>query len=257
MKTSKVSAHDKKRKIMKRLLLASLLTTLLLPAFCSCSRQSAGGSVSEPPEQIVPSRSIARINGNGLSELKYKMPSERYIPNISDYYNSNDILDYEVNSQIWRETDKSDSRTFSKDCDGILLTVTTDKSDYTADEPIRIRACLKNNTESDICLFYGEYPIRYPISFGTEAPSLNEKYLLEKGDGLICTECAEARLLVAPGAELDDYITYTTYSAWSYGGKALAEEGVYNGCFSIGIDPDPNVYDNEVVYKIDFTVKLI
>lgn len=245
---------------MKRIIMSVPLIFSLL-FLCSCSPQSAAqntvDSVSESAEQIISDYSIARINGNGLSELKYTKPSERYIPNISDYYNSNDILDYEVNSQIWRETDKSDSRTFSKDYDGILLTVTTDKSEYTADEPIRIKACLKNNTKSDICLFYGEYPIRYPISFGTEAPSLNEKYLLEKGDGLICTECAEARLLVAPGVKLDDYITYTTYSAWNYGGKALAEDGVYNGYFSIGVDPDPNVYNDEKEYKIDFTVKLI
>lgn len=103
---------------MKRFLTFFLLSFALL-TFCSCSDQSA---VREPQND------------------------------------SSETTDSDSVSDRTETDDKNEPMIFTKDFDGLVLTVTTDKSAYSAGDEINVTAALENRSDKDVNLYYGMYP---------------------------------------------------------------------------------------------------
>ncbi len=109
-----------------RRLFTVLLTSLALLGFCSCSTQNAGRGLS---------------NSRGDS---HNVNTETIDTNLTD----------SVSSQPERDSENK-GQSFTKDFDGVVLTITTDKSTYVVGEPIAMTATLENKSDKDINLFYG------------------------------------------------------------------------------------------------------
>ena len=67
--------------------------------------------------------------------------------------NNSPKTDIENQDEVIRDDFEMESRTFSKDFNGIELTVTLDKAVYNLDSIINIKAVVKNNTDENIGLF--------------------------------------------------------------------------------------------------------
>lgn len=216
---------------MKRLYIA-LLTTLLLLSLCSCTEQvSAENTFDLSPD---------------LHNSEIEMDLDSCL-----------VLEHEANSMSWLSTNENDHQTFRKDYDGIVLTVTTDKSEYASDESVKIKAALKNNTEKEIYVYYAASRNRYPIEFDVELIH-GSKHLITDGPRFIFRGAAMVIDTVAPGEELTDYITYLTYYPNAPGSKASAESGTYNGSCCIRLCSEPDYpYGDVTKYSIDFSVTLV
>lgn len=220
---------------MRRLLFA-FLTVLSVITFCSCSDLSGTRNVS----------------GSGLD---FQVQNSEY--DSSDTNSEIDIstpqymLEKEANLKAWKLTDKSEWQTFTKNCDGVVLTVTTDKSEYRQDEPIKIKAAIQNKTDRDICLFYYNSRKSYPVEIYAEL-SLNGTHLSNEraNYGL----CALDDVLVPAGEECVDYLNLNTI----FNDKILPEKGVYEGSCWINVCSESNyTYGDVTRYSVNFSVTLI
>lgn len=220
---------------MRRVLII-LLISLSVFLLCSCSNSSVVGNSSD-----------SRIDSL-ISDP---------VPDIHTKY----LLDNEENAKTWEQLNKNELQTFTEDFDGLLITVTTDKSEYSLDEPIKVKATLQNKTGRDINLFYSNSYKNYPIEFYADL-SRNGKHLLnDRLDGV--RDTVIEIITVKPDEERTDYLNYRTYcpkrnpkNVSDY--EELAEKGVYSGACWITICSDPDHPINDYTdYSVDFSVTLI
>lgn len=106
-----------------------LLTALSLFMLCSCSGLSDAVNSSD-----------------GETDPISAPTSEMDIHTFYLQYN-------EENAQAWEQLDKSGQQTFTENFDGLVITVTTDKSEYDLDEPIRVKPpCKTKQAGKSICI---------------------------------------------------------------------------------------------------------
>lgn len=220
---------------MRRLLVV-LLIALSLFMLCSCS-----------------SLSDAVNSSDGETDPISAPTSEMDIHTFYLQYN-------EENAKAWEQLDKSGRQTFTEDFDGLVITVTTDKSEYSLDEPIRVKATLQNKTGRDIYLFYSNSYKNYPIEFYADLSRGGKHLLNDRLDGV--RDCVVEIITVKPDEERTDYLNYRTYcpkrdprNVCDY--EELAEKGVYSGsCWiTVCLDPDDPIRDY-ADYSVDFSVAL-
>ena len=184
------------------------------------------------------------------------------------------IADFSITLNGETTESKNKAQTFTKDFDGLVLTVTTDKSTYNIGEPIELTATLENNTGKDIILYYGtcgthgydgqkagttaellprfdkliEYPIRSAVWFNdaiTEIP-------FKKGE-----KCVQKFT----------FQTYTGYLELDYPPQTgefknavvpdmskVAESGVHYGKLTVMIYSDGEARDHITDCTLDFSV---
>lgn len=127
-------------------------------------------------------------------------------------------LDFSVTLIPADADSENPSQTFTKDYDGLVLTIITDKTSYNIGEPIEITAVLENNTGKDITLYYGECG-----SFGYDGQIVGSSAeLMPKIKGLIeypvrsavwfCEAITE--IPFGKGEKCIQYFTFQTYAGY-------------------------------------------
>lgn len=112
---------------MRRLLLVTLTAVSMLMC-CSCSSLV---SLKKPSESGVSQDTV----------------SERSIEDVYLEQKESAIKDRE-------KRDKSEMQTFTDESDGVIPTVMTDKREYTAGEPVKIKSTAQNITDGEVCNQY-------------------------------------------------------------------------------------------------------
>ena len=130
-----------------------LLTVLSLFMLCSCA-----GTDEKISDDIINSISDPISDANTFAGAgdDEKLPDDIIdpiadpVPDVHTFY-----LQYnEENAKAWEQSDKGEWQTFTEDFDGLVITVTTDKSEYSLGDPIKVKATLQNKTDRDIYLVY-------------------------------------------------------------------------------------------------------
>lgn len=154
-------------------------------------------------------------------------------------------------------------QTFTKDFDGVILTVTTDKTEYGTGEQINVTATLENKSSKDINLLYGaattddsaelmprfEHLIEYPI----------------RGD--VCRDCVMTIIPFRQGEKCVQKFTFQTYTDYLNGDITSpnvlpaydkpAEPGVHSGKLRVQTCSDMEYpYGTITDYSLDFSVTL-
>lgn len=176
---------------MKRFL-SILLTAASLFAFCSCSeRKELPFDEKQPYSQPPEAKKIVWLD--------------------------NDLNDYTADDVNYRVTERN---TFSKDFDGVLLTVTTDKAEYKLGEEIHFTASVKNNTEKLIAL-YGPTTTKEAHMDISTLFEHGGKYLFDPDRSWIAN-CAVNRIKLAPGEE---YVQNERRVTFIYKGGFMGSDG--------------------------------
>lgn len=224
---------------MRRLFIV-LLTLFILLSFCSCSeRNNAEMENSGGGSQMLNSETI---NGD-LTESASSHP----------------------------ETGgENKGQSFTRDFDGVILTVTTDKSIYGMGEPINLTAMLENKSGKDINLLYGgmttdtsaelmlsfEGLIEYPIRGDVSRDSVMTVIPFEQGE--TCTQefTFQTYTDYFQGTSDNGYITIPTEILPDY--NKPAEPGVHSGKLCVQTCSDVN-YPYGVItdYSLEFSITLI
>lgn len=221
---------------MKRLLAVFLISFTLL-TFCSCSRNNAENSGDNL--QDVSDENMQGDLTDGVSDL----PEE----------------DIEIKPQ-----------TFTKDFDGVVLTVTTDKSTYSVGEPINVTATLENNTDKAINLFYGasttngsaelmpyfEQLIEFPIYGNIWRDDVVTIISFAQGEKCVQDFTFQTYTDYFQGTSENGYITIPTDILPDY--DKPAKPGVHSGKLCVHTCSDVNdTWENITDYTLDFSVTLI
>lgn len=158
----------------------------------------------------------------------------------------------------------SKPQTFTKDSDGIVLTVTTDKSEYGTGEPINVTATLENRSGKDINLYYGMAPIGYTVELAVDIEHLI-------GDPIepVCRAAMVTIIPVKPGERFVQNFKFQTYTGieetisdgnikYSPDFQKVAEAGLYNGTCGIRVCSNIDYPHGDITnYSLDFSVTLI
>ena len=161
-----------------------------------------------------------------------------------------------LSSETDTQTEKNDPQTFTKEFDGLVMTVTTDKTKYLFDEIIKVTASVKNTGNETLNLFVP-----------TSSPDTHQEIYttITHNGNYLCDPVTEgsfdtgtATVYIEPGEEYVQEMNYETYYfSWGSGkGSQRAEEGLYSGkCeISLRIDPNGTSKDNFKNYSIDFSL---
>lgn len=164
------------------------------------------------------------------------------------------ILGSETDPQ--HEISENKPQTFTKDYDGIVMTVTTDKTKYLFDEIIKVTASVKNVGNETLNLFV---PTSSPNTHQEIYTTIthNGNYLCDPvtigafNDGT-------ATIYIEPGQEYVQEMNYETYyfSSNTLNPGPRAEEGLYSGkcTISLRIDPNDTSKDSFKHYSLDFSL---
>lgn len=167
---------------------------------------------------------------------------------------------------------------FTKDFDGIIMTITTDKSEYCKGETIHVTASLENTKDEDIYLYYGESP-------GTKWEWSEEKHtFVDVGylvnlrvhvEGLIedtreAYDSADQVVVIIPVHPGEKHVQNYNFFTYTQVRFVYSEEerkdicypdidkpagpGVYDGKFFINVCQKPDSSDYHERYDLDFTV---
>ena len=150
----------------------------------------------------------------------------------------------------------TDPQTFSKDFDGIVLTVTTDKTEYLLDEPIYVTASVKNNSDETVGLYS---PTGMLNSHKVIATRINQngEYLYDPVYGNIITFDMKS-LIIEPGEEYVQEMEFQTYYTDFIDRGDLAQPGVYSGGAAITVLADPtDVESKRTGHSVDFSLTLL
>lgn len=179
------------------------------------------------------------IGAIGTAAYKNSYGSKQLLPFESD--NISDTVQYtlsESTSDLQPEISENEPQIFTEDFDGIVMTVTTDKTRYVFDEIIKVTASVKNNRNEAVKLYVGTTtPAHQEIS--TEI-TRNGRYLCDPVTET-CMDCAENNIIIEPGEEYVQEMNYETYFSAEFGKtQKLAEEGLYSGKSTILLLTDTN-----------------
>ena len=174
------------------------------------------------------------------------------IENISN----NTLFESETDSKT--EAERNDPQTFTKDFDGIVMTVTTDKTRYIFDEIIKVTASVKNVGNETVKLFVPtSSPNTHQEIYTTI--TLNSNFLCDP----VTTEGFDegtATVYLEPGEEYIQEMNYETYYfSWGSGKDSQrAEEGLYSGKCAISLRTDPKEPSESSFkdYSLDFSLIL-
>lgn len=158
----------------------------------------------------------------------------------------------------------SEPQTFIKDSDGILLTVTTDKSEYSTGDPINVTATLVNISGKDINLYYGSSTINGSVELAVDIEHLI-------GDPIESVSRNEVITIipVKPGERFVQNFKFQTYTGieetisdgnikYSPDFQKVAKAGRYNGTCGIRVCSDADYPHGDITnYSLDFSVTLI
>ena len=150
----------------------------------------------------------------------------------------------------------TDPQIFSKDFDGIVLTVTTDKTEYLLNEPIYVTASVKNNSDETIGLYS---PTGMPNSHKEIATRINQngEYLYDPVYGRIITFDMKS-LIIEPGEEYVQEMEFQTYYTDFVSRGDLAQPGVYSGGAAISVLSDPTDVESKLTWhSVDFSLTII
>lgn len=157
---------------------------------------------------------------------------------------------------------ESDSQIFTRDFDGLVLTVTTDKSTYKIGERINLTASLENNRDEEVYLYYGMSPIDYSVEL---SPGFED--LIEYPHDIISRDAAITTVTVSPGAKYIQDFTFLTYTDYITGVSETgdieyspdyskpAAPGTHYGKLRVLTCPDKEWNDDDITeYILDFSV---
>ena len=225
---------------MKRLFVV-LLISLALLAFCSCSGQNTARGLSYS------------------SDDSQNLNPETTNSDLTESVSSNSETGDENNGQ-----------SFTKDFDGVILTIITDKSTYVAGEPITMTATLENKSGKDINLFYGaattgdsaelmprfEDLIEYPIRGDLGREDVITTIPFMQGEKCVQEFTFQTYTDYFQGTSENGYITIPAEVLPDY--NKLAEPGVHSGKLCVQTCSDVN-YPYGVItdYSLDFSITLI
>ena len=155
-------------------------------------------------------------------------------------------------------TAENKPQTFTKEFDGLVMTVTTDKTKYLFDEIIKVTASVKNTGNETLKLFVG-----------TSSPNTHQEIYttITRNGNYLCdpvtTEGFDegtATVYIEPGEEYVQEMNYETYyfSLVSGKGSQRAEEGLYSGKSTISLRTDPKEPSESGYkdYSLDFSLIL-
>lgn len=218
---------------MKNFLPVVLIAASILMC-CSC----AESSVLENPSSS--SSSLENPSESGVSQ---DTVSEKSIKEIY-------LERKEAAAEDWEKRNKSEMQTFTNESDGVILTVMTDKHEYTAGEPVKIKSTAQNITDGEICNKYSYlgdcYPVEFLVDFTNGKKLYSERYYKE------VMSCANIYVPMKPGEVYDDYMTLETH----YYNSEPAEPGVYNGTCYIYTVPNEHDYNKTTKHSVDFSITL-
>lgn len=161
--------------------------------------------------------------------------------------------------QIANPDSENGVQTFSKNFDGLILTVTTDKSTYTVGEQIKLTATLENRTGEDIY-----FCCTAPHTYSGELKPYFED-LIEYPYETVSRDAAFTTTLKQGEKYVQDF-TFLTYTAYienvSETGSVKftpdyskpAATGVYNGKLTVLTFADQSFVEDVFQYTLDFSV---
>lgn len=151
----------------------------------------------------------------------------------------------------------SEERIFTKDFDGIELTVILDKGSYTLDSLIGIQAKVKNNTDETIYLFVPTSSPNTHLEISTQVTMDNVNYLIDRetyGKGY---DLGTFILSIDPGDEYVQNMQFETYYGRGGIDKELASAGVYKGTAAIMLESDPqDMNSTTTTYTLEFKLEI-
>lgn len=147
----------------------------------------------------------------------------------------------ESDAEIWEKCDKSEMQTFTGEDGGIVFTVYTDKREYTIGETIKVKAIVRNNTDSDIY-----YPPGGELLSCLNDPRNGKTLYTGWLDGYVVLACGYFEL--SPGEVDKEYYIFET----RYYKGGTAEPGEYNGiCTFTSIENG-----EEINHSVDFSIEI-
>lgn len=151
----------------------------------------------------------------------------------------------------------SKTQSFTKDCDGVMLTVTVDKSEYTFDSLITVTATVKNNTDKTVGLLM-------PV-MGTDSHTAVTTIIENKdGQRLIDTDTfgksfdtALSSVKIEPDKEYVQEMKFETFTGVDKSSRKPADKGKYSGLCTIKILSDPeNTGSQTSEYSVSFDLTI-
>lgn len=165
-------------------------------------------------------------------------------------------------------SDENKGQSFTKDFDGVVLTVTTDKSTYSVGEPINVTATLENNTDKAINLFYGASTTNGSAELMPRFEQLIEFPIY----GSICRDDVVTVIPFAQGEKCIQDFTFQTYTDYFQGTSENgyitipteilpdynkpAQPGVHSGKLRVQTCSDVNYPYGETDYTLDFSITI-
>lgn len=169
--------------------------------------------------------------------------------------NSADSLHTETTFLTENEkAEENEPQIFTEDFDGIVLTVTTDKSEYHSDDVINVTASVKNTTEKSVHLFVSTSSSNSHSEIKTEIVR-DKMYLIDTDIDKAVFFDDTAVLSIEPGEEYVQDMRFETYFYESDYGKKPAEAGLYTGTGAIRVLTDPDGWET-IRYSIEFSLTL-
>lgn len=142
------------------------------------------------------------------------------------------------------------SRTFSKDFNGIELTVTLDKAVYNINSIINIKAVVKNNTDNNIGLFIPVSGIGSHNEIKVLITNDHKNYLIDIDTFGKAFDDAASSLIIEPGKEYVQKMKFEMYYGYD---RKLAAKGTYNGTATINVLSIPQDTSSSITsYSLDF-----
>ena len=197
------------------------------------------------------------IGAIGTAAYKNSYGSKQLLPFESD--NISDTVQYtlsESTSDLQPGVSENEPQTFTEDFDGIVMTVTTDKTRYIFDEIMKVTASVKNNRNETVKLYV---PTTTPAhqEINTKI-TRNGRYLCDPVTETFI-DCAVNNIYIKPGEEYVQEMNYETYfTSDSEKTSERAEEGLYSGKCTILLYVDS--YDTSEHslkdYSLDFSLIL-
>lgn len=140
-------------------------------------------------------------------------------------------------------------QTFTNESDGVILTVSTDKREYTVGEPVKIKSTAQNITDGELWYVCGYSVDNYPIEIHVRI-LCDGRYF--KSDRSEIRNSNMVYFSMEPGEVYDDYVTFET----DYYKGEPAEPGVYNVTCYIYTVPDERSYDQVTKHSVDFSIEV-
>ena len=153
-------------------------------------------------------------------------------------------------------------QTFTKEYDGLVITVTTDKTEYDIGETIHLWVTLKNNRNEDVYMYNGVPSIVNVIEFSPCFEDLICYPLI-----VVRRESAFPLITVEPGFKFEDDLTFLTYTDYiesvsetgdiehSPDYSKPAAPGVHYGKLTLLTSPDREWNEDDLSeYTVDFFV---